>query len=49
MYLKGNSIFKGYFKAPELTKQTIDNEGWYKLGDVGILRKNGSIEVLDRV
>jgi len=49
VYLKGNSCFKGYFKNPKLTAETIDSDGWLKVGDVGILRKNGSIEIVDRV
>lgn len=49
IYIKGNSVFKGYYKNPELTKQTIDEEGWLRVGDIGILNKNGSITLIDRV
>jgi long-subunit acyl-CoA synthetase (AMP-forming) len=27
----------------------LDKEGWLKVGDIGILNKNGSIELLDRL
>jgi long-chain acyl-CoA synthetase len=37
LYVKGNSVFKGYFKRPELTKQVIGEDGWLKLGDIAIL------------
>ncbi len=26
--IKGNSVFKGYFRNPELTKEIIDKDGW---------------------
>jgi long-chain acyl-CoA synthetase len=38
----------GYFKNPELTKEVIDEEGWFKIGDIGILHKNGAIEIIER-
>ena len=38
----------GYFKNPELTNQMIDDEGWLKIGDIGILHKNGAIEIVER-
>jgi long-subunit acyl-CoA synthetase (AMP-forming) len=27
----------------------IDKDGWLRVGDIGILNKNGSIELLDRM
>ena len=49
IYVKGNSVFKGYYKNPELTKKMLDEDGWLKLGDIGIINPNGSLKVLDRV
>ena len=49
IYLKGNSVFRGYFKNPEFTNIILDKHGWLKLGDAGILNKNGSISILDRI
>jgi len=37
IYLKGNSIFAGYFNNFELSKNSKDDEGWFKTGDFGIL------------
>ena len=49
MYIKGNSVFKGYFKNPDLTSKALDDDGWLKVGDVCELNPNGSIKILDRV
>lgn len=47
--LRGPTIIKGYFKMPEKTEETVDPEGWMHTGDVGVLRPNGSIKIVDRI
>ena len=49
IFIKGNSVFKGYFKNPRETAKVLDDDGWLKVGDIGILNKNGSIKIVDRV
>jgi long-chain acyl-CoA synthetase len=44
--VKGPNVFKGYFKDPELTIQTINN-GWLHTGDVGAL-EGGHLKIMDR-
>jgi long-chain acyl-CoA synthetase len=41
--IKGNSIFKGYFRQPELTREVLDKDGWLSLGDVATILPNGSL------
>ena len=48
IFIKGNSVFSGYFKNPKLTQEKLDSEGWLSIGDIGVLNKNGSISVIDR-
>ena len=47
--IKGPPLFKGYFRNKELTKSVLDKDGWLRLGDVGKIHPNGSIELIDRV
>jgi len=42
-------VFLGYFKEPELTAKTIDEDGWLRVGDLAVLHDNGAIEIIERV
>lgn len=45
---KGPGVMKGYFKAPDLTAEVIDGEGWFHTGDIGILEEGRYLKITDR-
>jgi long-chain acyl-CoA synthetase len=45
---KGHNVMLGYYKDPELTKQAIDEEGWFHTGDVGHLEDGKFLKITDR-
>lgn len=49
LYLKGPNVFLGYHQKPEETKGCLDEEGWFRTGDVGHIDENGDIYITDRV
>jgi long-chain acyl-CoA synthetase len=38
----------GYYKNPEATAETIDNDGWYHTGDLGTMDLDGNVFINGR-
>ena len=49
--VRGPTLFKGYFKDEEKTKETIDKDGWLHSGDIAmIIPEHGNcFKIVDRV
>ncbi len=46
--VKGPSIMKGYYNQPELTKEAIDEKGYFHTGDIGEFVDGKYLKITDR-
>jgi long-chain acyl-CoA synthetase len=44
---RGPHIMLGYYNKPDATADTIDAEGWFKTGDIGVI-EDGFVRITDR-
>jgi len=47
--LKGSSVGTGYYNMPDKTRETIDKDGWFHTGDLGIMGEDGYLRITGRV
>ncbi len=45
---KGPGVMKGYYKAPDLTEEVIDSDGWFHTGDIGVFEDGIYLKITDR-
>lgn len=46
--LRGPAIFKGYYKNKEETDKSIEADGWFHTGDIGLIDETGCLKIIDR-
>jgi len=49
IWAKGPNVMKGYFKEPELTKEVLTEDGWFKTGDLGLIDDKGYLAFKGRL
>ena len=49
IWAKGPCVMKGYYKEPEMTKEVLTPEGWFKTGDLGTLDRNNNLYIKGRL
>ncbi len=46
--VRGPSVFKGYWRAPELSAQAFSADGWFRTGDLGRIDERGYLTIAGR-
>lgn len=46
--MRGANVMLGYYKNPEETAKTIDSDGWYHTGDIGVIDHEGNLYIRGR-
>ncbi len=46
---KGENVMRGYYKAPEITKEVFTEDGWFRTGDRGNFDKNNKLFIKGRI
>jgi acyl-CoA synthetase (AMP-forming)/AMP-acid ligase II len=48
LHMRGPQVMKGYLNRPQITAQTIDEEGWLRTGDIAYADEDGHFFIVDR-
>jgi long-chain acyl-CoA synthetase len=46
--IRGHNVMKGYWNRPDATAEAIDDEGWFKSGDIATVDSDGYFFIVDR-
>jgi long-chain acyl-CoA synthetase len=48
LWVRGDTVFKGYYKNPEATAKALQ-DGWFHSGDAALIDDDGQVIIIDRM
>jgi long-chain acyl-CoA synthetase len=49
IWARGPNVMKGYYKEPEMTREVLTEDGWFKTGDLGSLDGKNNLFIKGRL
>ena len=49
IWARGPNVMKGYYKEPDMTKEVLTSDGWFKTGDLGTFDPNNNLFIKGRL
>ncbi len=49
IWIRGPQVMRGYLKRPEETRAVLDDDGWFRSGDIGHADADGHFFIVDRL
>ena len=46
--IRSTAVFRGYYKQPDATRDTMTESGWFRTGDSGFVDRRGHLVIVDR-
>lgn len=47
--MRGPQVMHGYWNRPDATEECLDDEGWFRTGDVAKVQPDGFVKICDRL
>ncbi|MEZ5537118.1 MAG: AMP-binding protein [Thiolinea sp.] len=47
--IRGPQVMQGYWQRPDETAKVLDEDGWFRTGDVAVINEQGYVKLVDRI